>query len=100
MPFAILLEDERGEVIDQIADTEGGVSRLVIRRTVSPLLGSIDPYGDTVFNRLQVGRLLGEWVEIESLAATDFERQLCGAARRLFERAAREVHLYVRFVGD
>ncbi|HYO98275.1 MAG TPA: hypothetical protein VER33_27410 [Polyangiaceae bacterium] len=64
------------------------------------LLGGIDPYGDTVFNRVQAPRVLAEWREVEEKAKTLDERELCRSIGEFFEEAERGVHQYVRFIGD
>ena len=84
---------------ERVADMEGGVSRLIADST-GGLLGAIDPYGDTVFNRLQAGALLGEWIFLEARTRTDSEKLFCSEVRQLIERVARGPHLYLKFVGD
>lgn len=98
MPLGIVLQDEDGQVIERLADRAGGVSRL-ISDVEDGLLGQIDPYGDTVFNRLQATVLLREWVTVER-RASDAEQQLCAAIRQLIQRVASGPHLYLKFVGD
>jgi hypothetical protein len=100
MAFGIILQDEQGRrSIERLADRDGGVSRL-ISKSEEGLLGLIDPYGDTIFNRLQAGVLLKEWMSLETSATTEVERQLCFAVRQLIERVAHEPHLYLKLVGD
>jgi hypothetical protein len=65
-----------------------------------PLLGGINPYGDTVFNRIQMGRFLREWDAVSSKAVTTEERELVSKVGELALRGRSEVHLYIKFVGD
>ena len=64
-----------------------------------PLAGSIDPYGDTVFNRLQAANLLLEWTQLTSLVE-ESERNIMNEVSRLLVACRDGVHLYVRFIGD
>jgi hypothetical protein len=61
---------------------------------------SIDCYGDTVFNRIQMTRFLEEWTYAESQAETEYEKALASAVRRMATRCRDEVHLYLKFIGD
>jgi hypothetical protein len=65
-----------------------------------PLLGGIDPYGDTVFNGIQMYRFLREWLEVSAKTSTPEERALVSKIEELAHRCRDEVHLYIRFVGD
>jgi hypothetical protein len=98
MPLGIVLQDENGQVIERLADRSGGVSRL-ISDFENGLLGQVDPYGDTVFNRVQAAALLQEWAKVEERASAA-ERELCTAIRQFIQRVALGPHLYLKFVGD
>jgi hypothetical protein len=63
-------------------------------------MGGIDPYGDTVFNGIQIRRFLLEWEAVSSNAVTTEERELVSKIEELALRCRDEVHLYIRFVGD
>ncbi|KAB2341323.1 hypothetical protein F8566_42165 [Actinomadura rudentiformis] len=70
--------------------TLGGLDRAAF-----PLLGALDPYGDTVFNHRQIPALLGELDRLpaERGGAWVVEvRALCEVARR--------THHYLLFIGD
>ncbi len=63
-----------------------------------PLLGSIDPYGDTVFNYLQVERILIEFRDYQLI-----ERGFEVSVRRLEEfsrQALAKPHRFLWFIGD
>ena len=64
-----------------------------------PLAGCIDPYGDTIFNRLQASNLLLEWADLTA-RVEESERQVMGEVSRLLAACRDGTHLYVRFVGD
>jgi hypothetical protein len=103
----VRLEDERGNAIS-VEDPNGGscdgagdLDALIPWGDQSyRFLGVVDPYGDTVFNRLQMPTLLDELNRLDVTKAT--ERELRGLRRlqAVAERCCDGVHLYVRFVGD
>ena len=64
------------------------------------MLASIDPYGDTIFNRLQMERFLSEWVDVAAKPRTSEERTLVQEIEKLAHRCQDEVHVYLKFIGD
>jgi hypothetical protein len=104
MPWTVQIEDEDGCPQSDI--------RLVIEFTLvfslpdfeflpsvatSSLLKYLDPWGNAVFNRLQMGDLRREWTaltpaggEIASWNAVTEMIDICGSTK----------HCYLRFVGD
>ncbi|HTB62965.1 MAG TPA: hypothetical protein VK737_05190 [Opitutales bacterium] len=67
---------------------------------IFPLAGSIDLYGDTVFNRLQMKRFILEWAEISKKAQTTEARDLVSKIESLASSCAERLHLYLKFIGD
>ena len=65
-----------------------------------PFLDSIDPYGDTVFNRVQMKRFLHEWVDVITKAEGTEARTLVIQIQTLAERCQDDVHKYIKFIGD
>ena len=66
-----------------------------------PFLASIDPYGDTTFNNLQMPRFLKEWAAVVSQRAKTTEEQaLVASVESLARRCRDEVHVYLKFIGD
>jgi hypothetical protein len=61
-----------------------------------PLLRLVDPYGDTVFNRLQMRQLIPELERLASRSKSAAVDQVLTMARV----CASEVHSYLVFVGD
>jgi hypothetical protein len=102
MGLEIVLQTESGAKIDSVADPKNHLGKLLpqIDDESHPLLGGIDPYGDTVFNGIQIRRFLLEWEVVSSNAVTTEERELVSKITELALRCRDEVHLYVRFVGD
>ena len=102
MSFIVRLETQRQIVLDELVDTRDVISRLLVTRTdpAYQCIRFIDPYGDTVFNVLQMPQFLREWVELEESTPNDDAVETIRAVRALAERCRDEVHLYLRFMGD
>jgi hypothetical protein len=63
------------------------------------MLASIDWYGDTVFNAVQMKRFLEEWDHVMQRDGSPKEHALTAAIKQLAERCRDEVHLYLKFIG-
>jgi len=70
------------------------------RDTDSPCLRFIDPYGQTVFNRLQMPTFIAEWEKISRLAETPEDQELLARVAALARRCRDEEGFYLRFIGD
>jgi len=103
-----VLRSEAGEQIRNLVDPSGGTfdaagdfDRVLSRHDSDlVLLKYVDPYGDTVFNKLQMLDLLAD---IDVLRGDDLQpAEERGLARLqgIAERCRDEVHLYVWFLGD
>jgi hypothetical protein len=97
---------ERGETVRDLSDPSGGTfdaagdfDRLLTG--ADGLMRYVDPYGATVFNRIQAADLLAD---IDQLAAkknvTALERRGLERLRMMTERCRDSVHLYLWFIGD
>lgn len=98
----IILEDEHGKPIKKVEGLTYLLGQFLPAHDdeTSQCLRFIDPYGDTVFNRLQIKQFLAEWEKVASKAKTDEEKQLVDQVKYLAERCHREPHLYLKFYGD
>jgi hypothetical protein len=67
-----------------------------------PQLRFLDPYGDAVFNHLQVGELIREIDNLRTLAETDAQRAAVQEIGRLANMTIGEGVLgrYLKFLGD
>jgi hypothetical protein len=103
MGINVRLEDENGDGIEWIKEPLPSSLEFhklpFLGSKQFPLAGSIDPYGDTIFNRFQAANLLLEWVDLTSLVKEP-EQPVMEAVRNLLVKCRDGVHLYVRFVGD
>jgi hypothetical protein len=99
--FDINLESERGEVLATVVDPQNYLHRLFERSLKEePLLPEIDCYGDTVFNRLQMPRVLSQWQALARNSQSPDEKQIVEEVRALAERCEGAVHFHLRFIGD
>ncbi len=103
MPMSAQLVSERGEVIEEVFDEESRLTpliELVPEYESTHCIQYINPYGDTIFNIMQLSRFLEEWKMVEAQAVTEEEKQLASAVQRLAVLAEEENHMYIKFVGD
>jgi hypothetical protein len=104
MGFNVELQDELGGRIDGVDDPRGLLDKLLPEPGDGddyPFLRSLDPYGDTTFNHLQMARFLSEWAMIEAKATTNDEQAvLVSAVASMARRCRDEVHTYLKFIGD
>jgi hypothetical protein len=102
MGIDVRTESERGEAISEVLDPYGRTQALLPddRDAASPCLRFVDPYGDAVFNQLQVPVLIGEVRKrLRDVRDTDV-RTHWEEILRLIESVEGKTHTYVRFVGD
>ena len=98
MGITVRLQDERGK---PEGDHDIGIDFHIPTGDVSfRLLSYIDPYGDTIFNRLQMKTFLAEWEAIKAEAITEQEMEAWKKTKVLAKKCRDEVHLYLRFIGD
>jgi len=60
----------------------------------------IDPYGDTMFNQLQLPHLIGELVEHRIKTSNEALSRTLYSLISYLQAAEERVHVYVRFIGD
>ena len=102
MGVNVYLEIEGGKQIVTLLDPHGIICRLLpMGDEHFALLRYVDPYGDTVFNRLQMEQILKELEQLKksrgrSAEEMEYIRQLEDMARQ----CQSEPHLYLKFYGD
>lgn len=101
VPFNVELRDEAGVTLDSAVGVEGLADVLPSADdSSSAVLRFIDPYGDTVINRLQARPLVAELQSRVHLLRDETARDAVAAVADLVDRCADGVHLYVWFLGD
>jgi hypothetical protein len=94
------LRSSRGEVLESVpADPKFDPVLLGVDRVAYPILGHLDPYGDTVLNRMQVRTLLGE---LKSLEGDDMvvPAQFRAIITELCEKCLARPHQFLWFIGE
>ncbi|MBC8119987.1 MAG: hypothetical protein H7X75_10475 [Burkholderiaceae bacterium] len=97
--IAMRWESETGEAVANF-DVNGIDVRIVERAPAGSFcLRFIDPYGDTIFNELQLPALVSE---LEQLRDATPEQELRAHIERVlaFLCTVEGPHCYVRFIGD
>lgn len=97
VPISVQVRKESGVVVvalDLPYDAPSGVDAERF-----PLLSAVDPYGDTIFNRLQMSRLMDEVRELMPRATSEQQRMLT-ALSLACQRCESSVHQYLWFIGD
>jgi hypothetical protein len=103
MGLTIILQDERGRREGTpIEDPKGLLNRLLPRTETDAFryLPYIDPYGDTIFNSIQMEPFLREWREMRKNTSTADERAIVDSVEVIAVRCQETNHSYLRFVGD
>jgi hypothetical protein len=102
MGLCIALTNESGENVEFLADDKNLLHKLLPPNDddENPMLGSIDWYGDTIFNGVQMRRFLAEWRRLKQRAAGSEERRMADEVEGLAQRCKEEVHMYLKFIGD
>ena len=98
MPWNVQLEDENCEAIEKGVTIWGFIPEEQSKSF--ELLRFVDPYGDTVFNRLQMTVFIEEWTRLEEASKQNAQHDKWQAVRRLALKCQSEPHTYLRFVGD
>jgi hypothetical protein len=106
VPIWVELRTSRGDALRGLPDPSGGTfdaagdfDRLLAR--ADGILRSVDPYGNTTFNALQMADLLAEIARlVESADVSALERQGLDRLRVIGEQCRDGTHLHVWFIGD
>jgi hypothetical protein len=97
MPWTITLEDEVGEVIQTLTEFFDYGELHTLNLNQFKLLRYIDPYGDTVFNCLQINDLIDDFEKLKDISK---QTSIIDKIIELGRRSENEVHTYIKFYGD
>jgi hypothetical protein len=101
MGIDICVETESGEVQDEVLDVGNLTEKLLPDREdlTSPCLRFVDPFGDTLFNQLQIPLVVKELEgRLRGLGKPEVKAH-CEAILKVLRAATGEEHTYVRFSG-
>lgn len=95
-------ENEQGTALETLDDPHNLVARFLPDHTDVEFacLRFVDPYGDTVFNQLQLPQLLEELRLLAQRPSDAAIHSHLAALTGLVQKASGEVHSYIRFYGD
>jgi hypothetical protein len=97
----IILEDENRNLIKQIPILTPDFGKLCWEFTQnSKLLKYIDPYGDTVFNHLQMDDLIAEITDLLNTHGFKYPNNYLKDILILAKECKDGIHKYIRFYGD
>lgn len=95
--IGIQLEDERGKIIESSAINYAEIG-LTVNKDEYPWLATIDPYGDTTFNILQIKNVLEE---LEKLSKQYKEKEaIIIEIISFINKINQDMHQYIKFIGD
>jgi hypothetical protein len=95
----VVVQDENGKPVTDLTDLSAHClpgandERFVLLRFV-------DPYGDTVFNCLQVPHLLRDLEVLEGLTTDKAVHDQIAQLKTMCQVCLATPHLYVKFIGD
>jgi hypothetical protein len=100
MPVTVRIQDEFGAPLDDGWDDVHSSQALVAPDATGHCLPFIDPYGDTLFNQLQIPDLIGELMEHRAKTRNEPLTRTLDSLISYLQNAEERVHVYVRFIGD
>ncbi len=103
MAVDVLLQEGVGRILESVGYSMDAPNHRLYpewRDPDFPLLAYIDPYGDTVFNSLQMEPFLAEWKRLSPKAKTPGEQKFLQDVERLALRCQNEIGLNLKFLGD
>ena len=96
MSLVVKLEDDLGERSEWII-LHGVIPARAEREFL--LLRSIDPFGKTVFNHLQMETFLEEWERVQDRARDQSQKEAWEKIKEMALTCQGDRDLYLRFVG-
>ena len=99
MVIDVRLETENAEPIGEAIYDQSGRLASALADAKGSQIEFIDPYGNTVFNQLQLPVLVKELEGVLSKVAAPSCEHL-SAVIELLRRGLEEPHVYARFIGD
>ena len=102
MPIAVCLRTESGDTLNSVHESPGAGQVLPILNIGEfPMLGHVDPYGNTIFNRSQMRAIVAEIDRLVGTSAVNEQQSefLLQVKELCAEGLARQ-HRFLWFLGD
>jgi len=102
MSLNIELQTEKGKRIDNAIDIHNFLIHLADKAQIenSCCLRFVDPYGNTIFNRIQLIQFVKEINALLHVAENPEQKEVLFHIKSLAERGQQEPHLYIKIIGD
>ena len=102
MPLSVVLQGiDRTRRFDQAFPANTLLEDLLPLGDASfPMLGFIDPYGDTLFSRLQMRLFIPQWDRVIRKITDKADVEFLSKVRQMAESCMKNPHTFLRFVGD
>jgi hypothetical protein len=101
MAINAYLQDMHGKQERKVCDLHYCLARLwPIGDKSFPLLQYIDPYGNVIFNGIQMAEVERELDILLERCSSQEQKEVVGAIRELAKKGQDTPHLYLRFRGD
>ena len=101
MAINVVLQDEHGRMLEQVVYPMGLPDTFIPYDDESfPCLGYVDPYGDTLFNQIQMKPFLIDWQRLYGAASSEVEMDFLRQVEMLAHKCQTGVGLYLRLLGD
>ena len=102
MSLNIELQTETGKRLDNAIDVHNFLILLADKAQIenSCCLRFVDPYGNTIFNRIQLYQFVKEIDELINITENPEQKEVLARVKSLAERGQKEPHLYIKIIGD
>jgi hypothetical protein len=100
MAITVQIENESGGRKGDLWIHPESSRLLAPRSSRTSCLQFIDPYGNTVFNQLQIPQLISELKALDQTLTDPKLRLALAGLVSFIQNAVDKVHMYVRFIGD
>src|SRR5882724_11935558 len=95
----VVICDEHGKWLSDFIDVPHGILSRVHEHPLS-CLSYVDPYGDTMFNHLQLPSMRGDLQLLQAVVTDRGDIEFVRRLQLLVEECTKEPHRYLKFVGD
>ncbi len=102
MGINIACQNESGHELDSLLDPKSHLSHLLagIDCSSTSCLKFIDPYGNTVFNSLQIPTLIEELEKIAPKISDPAQMTFYKQLLQFIKNRKDLIHVYLKFIGD